>query len=34
MPELYHPYGYLGVMAFMLLTAIGQLVIFRKMKWL
>jgi magnesium transporter len=34
MPELYHPYGYVGVMAFMLLIAIGQLVIFRKMKWL
>jgi magnesium transporter len=34
MPELYHPYGYVGVMAFMLLIAIGQLVFFRKMKWL
>lgn len=34
MPELYHPFGYVGVMAFMLLIAIGQLVFFRKMKWL
>ena len=34
MPELYHPYGYLGVMAFMLLIALGQLAIFRKLKWL
>lgn len=34
MPELYQPYGYLGVMAFMLLIAIGQLMLFRKLKWL
>jgi magnesium transporter len=34
MPELHSPYGYLGVMAFMLLIAIGQLILFRKMKWL
>lgn len=34
MPELYQPFGYLGVMAFMLLVAICQLVLFRKMKWL
>ena len=34
MPELHSPYGYVGVMAFMLLIAIGQLILFRKMKWL
>jgi magnesium transporter len=34
MPELYHPGGYVGVMVFMLLVAVGQLVFFRKMKWL
>jgi magnesium transporter len=34
MPELHHPYGYVGVMAFMLLIAIGQLLIFRKLRWL
>ena len=34
MPELHHPYGYVAVMAFMLLIAIGQLMLFRKMKWL
>lgn len=34
MPELYHPYGYVGLMVFMLLIAIGQLILFRKMKWL
>jgi magnesium transporter len=34
MPELHSPYGYIGVMAFMLLIAIGQLILFRKMKWL
>jgi magnesium transporter len=34
MPELHSPYGYVGVMAFMLLIAIGQLVLFRKLKWL
>jgi magnesium transporter len=34
MPELHHPYGYIGVMAFMLLIAIGQLILFRRMKWL
>lgn len=34
MPELHHPYGYVGVMVFMLVIAIGQLLLFRKMKWL
>ena len=34
MPELYSPYGYIGVMVFMLLIAVAQLVLFRKMKWL
>ncbi|MCU0749626.1 MAG: magnesium/cobalt transporter CorA [Akkermansiaceae bacterium] len=34
MPELYSPYGYLIVMALMALIAIGQLILFRKMKWL
>jgi magnesium transporter len=34
MPELYQPYGYLGVIGFMLLVAIGQLLLFRRMKWL
>lgn len=34
MPELYHPYGYIGVMAIMLLIALVQLAIFKKMKWL
>jgi magnesium transporter len=34
MPELYMPHGYTGVMLFMLLIAVGQLVLFRRMKWL
>ena len=34
MPELYQPYGYLGVMTFMFLIAVGQLILFRRMKWL
>jgi magnesium transporter len=34
MPELYSPYGYAGVMLVMLVIAIGQLILFRKMKWL
>jgi magnesium transporter len=34
MPELYHPYGYVTVMAVMLLIAVVQLLVFRKMKWL
>jgi len=34
MPELYSPYGYVGVMLVMLLIALGQLVLFRRMKWL
>jgi magnesium transporter len=34
MPELYHPYGYVGLMGFMLLIALFQLLLFRRMKWL
>jgi magnesium transporter len=34
MPELYQPYGYLGIMGFMLVIALGQLIIFRRLKWL
>ncbi len=34
MPELYQPYGYLGVMILMAVIAGTQLVIFKKMKWL
>lgn len=34
MPELYLPHGYIDVMGVMALIAIGQLVIFRKLKWL
>jgi magnesium transporter len=34
MPELHSPYGYVGVMSVMLLIAVIQLIIFRRMKWL
>jgi magnesium transporter len=34
MPELYMPYGYLGVVLLMALIATVQLIIFKKMKWL
>ena len=34
MPELYLPHGYIGIMVFMGLIAIVQLVIFKRMKWL
>jgi magnesium transporter len=34
MPELYHPYGFVGVVLAMGLIALIQLLIFRKMKWL
>jgi magnesium transporter len=34
MPELYQPHGYLWIMGFMGLIAIGQLILFKKMKWL
>jgi magnesium transporter len=34
MPELYQPHGYLWIMGLMALIAVGQLVLFRKMKWL
>ncbi len=34
MPELYQPFGYIGIMVFMAAIAGVQLMIFRKMKWL
>jgi magnesium transporter len=34
MPELYHPYGYVGIIVLMALIALTQLIIFKKMKWL
>ncbi len=34
MPELYHPHGYMILMAIMAFIAIVQLYIFRRMKWL
>lgn len=34
MPELYHPFGYTGVMLFMALIAFGQILYFRRKKWL
>lgn len=34
MPELYQPHGYVVVMGVMLLIAVVQLVLFRRMKWL
>jgi magnesium transporter len=34
MPELYQPYGYIGLMIVMAIIAVVQLLIFRKMKWL
>ena len=34
MPELYQPYGYIGLMVIMLVIGVVQLVLFRKMKWL
>lgn len=34
MPELYQPHGYIWLMVFMAGTAIVQLIIFKKMKWL
>lgn len=34
MPELHSPYGYVGVVLVMLFIAIGQLILFRRMKWL
>ena len=34
MPELYQPYGYVGIMVFMAAVAITQIVIFKRMKWL
>jgi len=34
MPELHHPYGYIGVMVFMVLIVVFQLVVFYKRGWL
>ena len=34
MPELYLPFGYPGVMIFMVTIAVIQLIVFRKMRWL
>jgi magnesium transporter len=34
MPELYHPYGYISVMLFMLGVAIFQIVYFKKKRWM
>ena len=34
MPELYQPYGYVGLMVVMALVAVVQLIIFKKIKWL
>lgn len=34
MPELYSPYGYLGVMGFMAILAFGEIYYFRKKGWL
>ena len=34
MPELYHPYGYIGIIIVMMMIAIIQLVIFKRIKWL
>jgi magnesium transporter len=34
MPELYHPYGYVGVWVAMIAIAVIQLVIFKRKNWL
>jgi magnesium transporter len=34
MPELYHPYGYIGIIVVMVMIALVQLILFKKMKWL
>ena len=34
MPELYSPYGYLVCLAVMLLVAIGQLIYFKRRRWI
>lgn len=34
MPELYHPYGYIGIWVVMILIAVVQLVFFRRKNWL
>ena len=34
MPELYQPHGYIGLLGFMFVIAVVQLIIFKKIKWL
>jgi len=34
MPELHHPFGYLGCLVFMLLVALGQIAYFKRRGWL
>jgi magnesium transporter len=34
MPELYHPFGYVGCLLFMLLIAVGQVIYFKRRHWL
>ncbi len=34
MPELYQPHGYIWLMVLMALIAVGQLILFKRMKWL
>ncbi|MCU0439695.1 MAG: magnesium/cobalt transporter CorA [Raineya sp.] len=34
MPELYHPYGYIGVWAVMISIALGGFIFFKRKKWL
>jgi magnesium transporter len=34
MPELYHPYGYVGVWIFMILVAIFQIFVYYKAGWI
>lgn len=34
MPELYHPFGYIGSLLLMAAIAIGQLIFFKRKKWL
>ena len=34
MPELYSPYGYLGVMIFMFLVVVVQLIVFWRKGWM
>jgi magnesium transporter len=34
MPELYSPYGYIGIVAIMILIAIVQIIYFRRKGWI